>query len=150
MTLRAASRREHQRFCEIEGWDEVLNSRGKPTQHHITYELLLGDGSILRTRISHPANTEAYGKNLWSHILDDQLHVTEAEFWECVDNKNPPDRTPVTARPDSTLPAQLAYQLVHTLNLTSEAVAALTLEEAVKLMAEYWHNPQPETIELPR
>jgi hypothetical protein len=142
MTSHAASRREHQRFCEIEGWDEVFNSRGGPTQHHITYELLLGNGSILRTRISHPANTEAYGKSLWSHILDDQLHVTEAEFWECVDNTIPPDRTPVTARPDSiTLPAQLAYQLVHTLNLTSEAIASLTLEETVKLMAEHWVQP---------
>lgn len=142
MTFHAASRREHQRFCEIEGWDEVRNSRGKTTQHRITYELLLGDGSILRTRISRPANTEAYGKNLWSHILDDQLHITEPEFWECVDNKNPPDRAPVTARPDSTtLPAQLAYQLVHTLNLTSEVIASLTLEEAVKLMAEHWAQP---------
>jgi hypothetical protein len=142
MTLRAASRREHQRFCAIEGWDEVLNSRGKPTRHHITYELLLADGSILRTRISRPANTDAYGKSLWSHILDDQLHVTQAEFWECVDNKIPPDRTPFTARPDSTtLPAQLAYQLVHTLNLTNEAIASLTLEEAVKLMAEHWAQP---------
>ena len=142
MTDRVASRREHQRFCEIEGWTEVLNARGKPTQHHITYELLLGDGRIFRTRISRPANTDTYGKSLWSHILDDQLHVTDEEFWECVDNKNPPDRAPVIEKPDVVvLPASLAYQLVHTLQLTNEQIAELTLEEAVQRMTEYWAQP---------
>lgn len=142
MTDRAASRREHQRFCEIEGWTEVLNARGKPTQHHITYELPLGDGRIFRTRISRPADTDTYGKSLWSHILDDQLQVTEEEFWECVDNKNPPDRTPATQKTDVVvLPASLAYQLVHTLQLTSEEIAELTLEEAVQRMTEYWAQP---------
>lgn len=81
MIERIATRREHQRFCEIDGWVEVLNARGKPTQHHITYELLLGDGRILRTRISRPANTDRYGKGLWAHILDDQLMVSVEEFW---------------------------------------------------------------------
>lgn len=142
MTLRVASRREHRRFCEIEGWDEVRNSRGKPTQHHITYELVLGDGNILRTRISRPANTTQYGRNLWSHILDDQLHVTEAEFWKCVDNEDPPERASAGVGPDAAiLPAGLAYQLVHALNLTSEEMSSLSLEEAVKLMTEYWAQP---------
>ena len=142
MTPRAASRREHQRFCEVEGWQEVRNSRGKPTQHHITYELLLGDGSVLRTRISRPANTEVYGPGLWSHILDDQLHVAEAEFWECVDRRNLPLRAGTTTEPDSPpLPAQLAYQLVHTLKLTSTEIATLTFDDAVKLMTEYWARP---------
>ena len=142
MTDRAASRREHQRFCEIERWTEVLNARGKPTQHHITYELALGDGRILRTRISRPANTDTYGKNLWSHILDDQLHVTQDEFWDCVDNKRPPKRTPPAHPPDiAVLPASLAYQLVHTLQLTSDEIEALTLDEAARLMTEYRARP---------
>jgi hypothetical protein len=142
VTDRAASRREHQRFCEIEGWTEVLNARGKPTQHHITFELPLGDGCIFRTRISRPANTDTYGKSLWSHILDDQLHVTDEEFWECVDNKNPPGRTPATEKPDVVvLPASLAYQLVHTLQLTYEEIAELTLGEALERMTEYWAQP---------
>jgi hypothetical protein len=142
MTSRVASRREHQRFCEIEGWQEVRNSRGKPTQHHITYEFLLGDGSVLRTRISRPANTEAYGKGMWSHILDDQLHVTEAEFWDCIDNKKPPQRTSDVERSGTvTLPAQLAYQLVHSLKLTNSQISSLTLEDAIKLLTEYWAQP---------
>jgi hypothetical protein len=142
VTDRLASRREHQRFCEIEGWTEVLNARGKPTQHHITYELLLGDGQILRTRISRPTNTDLYGKSLWAHILNDQLNVTDETFWQCVDNKRLPDRTPATQKHDTkTLPASLAYQLVNTLHLTNEQIEALTIEEAVQRVAEYRAQP---------
>lgn len=141
---RAASRRDHRRFCEIEGWTEVLNARGKPTEHHITYELEVGDGRILRTRISRPANTNTYGKSMWSHILDDQLHVTEAEFWDCVDNKKPPQRFVATADPEAAaLPASLAYQLVNTLHLSVEEIASLTLEQAVAKMNEHWGKPTP-------
>ena len=115
---------------------------GKPTQHHITYELQLGDGRILRNRISRPANTNTYGKSLWLHILDGQLHVTDEEFWECVDQKHPPDREPATERPDVVvLPAGLAYQLVHSLQLTNQQIAELTLEEAVQRMADFWAQP---------
>lgn len=142
MTPRPASRREHQRFCEIEGWQEVRNSRGKQTQHHITYELILSDGSIFRTRISRPANTEQYGKGIWSHILDDQIHVTEAEFWESVDSKIPPQRTSSSVSSEAVrLPAQIAYQLVHQMNLTYDEITALSLEEAVKLLNEHWAEP---------
>lgn len=139
MSGRAASRREHQRFCEIEGWTEVRNARGKPTQHHITYELSLPDGRVLRTRISRPANTETYGAGLWSHVLDDQLDVSEDEFWDCVDDGNAPDRgTAADEVPQNALPASLAYQLVHTLGLSDAEVAAMTLDEAVVRMQEHW------------
>ncbi len=139
MTDRIASRREHQRFCEIEGWEEVRNARGKPTQHHITYELRLEDRRILRTRISRPANTDRYGRGLWSHILTDQLDVTGEEFWECVDHGNPPRRSAILEPAGgAVLPAGLAHQLVHTLGLTADEIAELTLEEAVGRMAEFW------------
>ena len=139
---RVASRREHQRFCEIEGWTEVRNARGKPTQHHVTYELPIEDGSILRTRISRPTNNDTYGNNLWSHILADQLHVTPDEFWNCVNNGSPPGRAPTAGNSTSAmLPASLANHLVHTLHLTSQEIADLSLEEAVRRMAEYWAQP---------
>lgn len=142
MTSRAGSRREHQRFCEIEGWQEIPNTKGKPTQHHITYELALDDGSILRTRISRPANTSVYGPGLWSHILDDQLRVTEAEFWQCVKTRKPPARTLSTRGLEMpALPAQLAYQLVHSLRLTNVEIAGLSVEDAVRMLSEYWAQP---------
>lgn len=144
MSERIGSRRDHQRFCQIEGWTEVRDARGKPTQHHITYELPLGDGRILRTRISRPANTQAYGRSLWSHILDDELQVTVDEFWDCVDTRQAPRRVRETNEPvGAVLPAGLAYQLVKALHMTTEEIQALSLEEAVRLMAEHWKQSPP-------
>lgn len=144
MSSRAASRREHHRFCEIEGWTEVLNARGKPAEHHLTYELTLGDGRVLRTRISRPANTNTYGRGLWSHILSDQLEVTEADFWACVDDRRAPVRNDLASAPEgAALPVSLAYQLVNTLHLSSDEIASLTLEQAVARMHEHWGRQAP-------
>jgi len=59
----------------------------------VTFELTLPDGRVLRTRISHPPNRQAYGPSIWAHILRDQLQVGEAEFWACVREKNVPQRS---------------------------------------------------------
>lgn len=136
-----ASRRQHLRFCDLEGWTEVLNARGEPVRHHITYELLLPSGNILRTRISRPANADAYGPALWATILSDQLRVTEREFWDCVDNRIPPVReTARPATPTNAIPASLAWHLVHTLGLTHEQVAILERDDAIALMNEHWSS----------
>lgn len=138
----AASRRDHQRFCEIGEWAEVKNERGKPTRHHITYELELPDGRVLRTRISRPANAAVYGPSMWVHILTDQLDVTEDAYWECVEGRRPPRRAAVVAAtPTNSLPLSLARQLVDVLHLTSEEVGALSLEEAIARMQEFWSRP---------
>lgn len=60
-----APRRQHKQFCDIDGCDTVLNARGKTVRHHITYELALSDGRVLRTRISRPASNATYGPSLW-------------------------------------------------------------------------------------
>ena len=138
MTARPASRREHQRFCAIENWTEVRNARGTTTGHHIAYELALPDGRVLRTRISRPANSERYGVGLWSHILRDQLDVTESEFWTCVDDRIPPTRSTIVEPPASALPAGLVHQLVHTLGLGASEIATLTLAEAISRLTDHW------------
>ncbi len=139
---RPASRRQHQRFCEIEGWDQAADAHGRPVGHHITYRLALADGRVLRTRISRPANNDTYGPQLWSHILGEQLAVTEGEFWECVGQGNPPVRPgqqPPT--PAEALPADLVHQLLTKLHLPESDVAALTRRQAIELMTAYWTNP---------
>ena len=139
MKRRAATRREHLRFCELEGWRTVSNARNSPTGHHITFELPLDDGRILRTRISRPANAKSYGASLWSHILRDQLCVTQSEFWKCVDDGHlPPRSTRVQEPPAAALPAGLAHQLVHVLHLSSTEISRLSLEEATELMNRHW------------
>ncbi|MDF1488840.1 hypothetical protein [Tessaracoccus caeni] len=88
----AATREDHDRFCEIEGWVLTRGATGRPVQHHRTYELALWDGRILRTRISRPVDRTEYGASMWSHILRNQLDVTATEFWACVKHKTLPDR----------------------------------------------------------
>ena len=139
------TRRDHNRFCQVEGWTEVRNARGKKVGHHITYELALPDARILRTRVSRPPNNETYGPTLWGHILGDQLEVTEAEFWVCVTDGKRPDRRALTAdAPANALPASLVYQLIHEAGVPETEVAAMTLERAVKVMTAHWSKPQPD------
>jgi len=139
MKRRAATRREHVRFCEVEGWRAVQSARESSNRHHLTFELPLNDGRILRTRISRPPNNDTYGKALWAHILRDQLCVTQSEFWKCVDDGEVPVRSSTMALPPSAaLPAGLAHQLVHVLALSTKEVAALSLDDAIALMNEHW------------
>jgi hypothetical protein len=139
VSRRPATRREHRRFCEIEGWTLVRDARGKSVRHHLTYELPLADGTVLRTRISRPANHDQYGPGLWSHILSTQLAVTAAQFWECLRSGQAPDR-PGSSRPEGRepIPAQVAYHLLHTVGLSDDEVAGLTREQAVARLNEYW------------
>lgn len=133
----APTRADHQRFCEVEGWEPVRDARGKTGTHHITYELALPDGGVLRTRVSHPANRTEYGVDMWKHILRDQLRVDEATFWTCVRDGSPPDRGS-RASPTESLPAGLVALLIRTVGVPESEVAAMTKEEAIERANEFW------------
>src|SRR5262245_44060439 len=92
MTWPQPTRQTHEKFCLVERWTQVRDARGRTGTHHVTYELGLTDGRILRTRISHPVDRTAYGSNIWGRILRDQLDVTETAFWQCVQEGIRPDR----------------------------------------------------------
>jgi len=135
----SGSRRDHKRFCEIEGWTAVTNARGKAVGHHITFELPLADGRILRTRISRPADNSGYGPSLWEAILRDQLDISEKQFWDCVQHKVTPPRPGTSpAIPAAGIPAALVYQLLNTVGLEESEVAAMTKEQAVARMTAHW------------
>jgi hypothetical protein len=128
----APTRKDHEAFCAAEGWQWV-----RAGTHHVTYELALPDGRILRTRISHPVDRSGYGPSLWSHILRDQLQVTEAEFWATVrENKRPPRGAPEP--PPETLPADLVRLLITRVGLTEAQVAAMDRKQAVARLQRYW------------
>lgn len=93
MSVPAATRSDHKKFCTTEGWVEKHNARGKKGSHHLTFTLSLPDGRVLRTRISHPPDSkDGYAPSTWKHILRDQLDVTEDQFWNCVKDKVLPPR----------------------------------------------------------
>jgi hypothetical protein len=131
------TRQDHDKFCAIEGWTPVRDARGRTGTHHVTYELTLPDGRILRTRISHPPDRTTYGSSLWSHILRDQLAVSEEEFWRCVRDGVNPDRG-VPQAPQEALPADLVHLLLTRVGLTTSEVAAMSKAEAVERLNRYW------------
>lgn len=121
----------------------VRNARGQKVGHHLTYELGLDDGRILRTRISHPVNEVTCGASLWHAVLREQLDVTEEVFWACVQHKELPDRGGVESQPaEKALPAELVYQLIFEVGVPEAAVRQMTMPEAVAALQEYWSRPR--------
>ncbi|GAA1585891.1 hypothetical protein [Actinoplanes couchii] len=140
--MNAGTRVDHNQFCVTEQWNTVRDARGRAVGHHVTYELPLRDGRILRTRISRPVDKTTYGPALWKTILTDQLVVTEAEFWTCVRDKELPDRGQDDGgTPAKSLPAGLVYQLIHEAGVPESEVASMTLTDAMAVMTEHWSRP---------
>lgn len=137
MNWPAPTRKNHEAFCAIEGWTRVRDARGRTGTHHVTCELALPDGRILRTRISHPVDRSGYGASLWSHILRDQLQVTEAEFWAAVRENKKPDRG-APEPPAEALPADVVHLLISRAGLTEAEVAAMTRDQAIERLQRYW------------
>lgn len=137
MTWPAPTREDHEAFCKTEGWQPVRDARGETGTHHITYELHLHDGCILRTRISHPVNRDTYGPQMWGHILRDQLDVDHAAFWACVQDGTKPDRG-APELPAGALPADLVHLLLTRVHLSEAEVAAMTKDQAIARMQQYW------------
>jgi hypothetical protein len=132
------TRRDHAKFCQNEGWKQVANSRGKPVGHHVTYETVLPDGNILRTRVSRPISNDVYGPQLWVHILRDQLQVSESEFWACARDGVRPDRGAPEVRRNEQLPADLVSLLIHRVGVPETEIAAMTKAQAVDRVNQYW------------
>jgi hypothetical protein len=130
-------RRDHERFCEVEGWQRVRDARGRTGTHHVTYELALPDGRVLRTRISHPVDRSTYGPSLWSHILRDQLQVSEPDFWRCARDGSKPDRG-LPEPPAQALPADLVQLLITRVGLRDSDVATMSKAEAVERLHRFW------------
>lgn len=131
------TRADHDRFCRVEGWERVRDARGRKGIHHVTYELTLPDGTVLRTRVSHPPDRTDYGASLFAHILRDQLQVSADEFWACVRKGTSPDRG-VPERREDALPADLVHLLVTRVGLPESEVAAMTRDEAIERINRFW------------
>lgn len=115
----------------------MRDARGRTGTHHVTYELDLPDGRILRTRISHPVDRTRYGQSIWEHVLRDQLEVGEPEFWSCVKDGVRPDRG-LAVPPAEALPADLVYMLISRVGLAEAEVATMSRDEAIARLQRHW------------
>jgi hypothetical protein len=131
------TRKDHEAFCQVEEWRRVRDARGRTGTHHVTYELDLVDGRILRSRISHPVDRSSYGQSMWKHILRDQLDVDEPQFWACVqDGVKPARGTPEL--PAEALPADLVHLLISRVGLDESEVAGMSKDDAVARLQRFW------------
>jgi hypothetical protein len=138
--LPPVTRTAHDAFCRYEGWRLVLDAQGRPVSHHVTYELDLPSGRVLRTRISRPVRPEPYGAQMATQILRHQLEVDETQFWACVNDRVLPERAPAPP-PVETIPAGLLQVLRNQLHLSDDQLANLTRAEAIALVNEHWSRP---------
>jgi hypothetical protein len=127
------NRAVHKQFVTAEGWDEV------ESRHHDTYELVLPNGDVLRTRISRPPSKKhTYGKAMWSHILRDQLAVTAAEFWACVNDGELPDRGADYSAPADAIPLDVVRLLIDRVGLTEQQIKGMSADEAIARLNRFW------------
>lgn len=84
-------------------------------------------------------NTD-YGPKLWAQILKDQLEVSEAQFWECVNDGTRPARLPATVEiPDKEpIPLGVAEKLVRLVGLDPVDIENLTRDQAVARLNQFW------------
>ncbi len=75
---------------------------------------------------------------MWSHILRDQLRVTPAEFWDCVNQKTKPDRGGLPVSNSNALPLHVLNELVVRLGMVPSEAAAVPLPEALEKLNQYW------------
>jgi hypothetical protein len=90
----------------------------------------------LRTRISHPPNRQTYGPSLWAHILRDQVHVDEDEFWACVREKKVPQRGRGEPTQPS-IPAGVVAQLLSN-GVEESEVRLMSRAEAIERLNLIW------------
>lgn len=137
----AASRSDHDSFCVREGWSLVRGASGQPGTHHRTYELVLDDGRILRTRISKPVSKDTYARSTWAHILRNQLDVTADEFWACAKSGQIPVRGK-RSLPQTSLPLYLVNVLTDDVGMSPSEISNLELSEAEQVVAAHWSKKQ--------
>lgn len=140
MSWPAATRSDHLRFCRTETWREVRNATDGLVGHHLTYELPLDDGRILRTRISRPPGKQTYGAGLWKRILRDQLDVDDAAFWACVKDTTLPQRG-APPPPRQGIPVDLYRLLTGAAGLPETIVRDMSIDEAVAAAQKFWTRP---------
>lgn len=130
-----ATRKDHEKFCVVEGWTSRTSARGKNT-HHVNYELNLQDGRVLYTRVSHPVDRSDYGASVWSHILRDQLDVSADEFWACVTDNQLPQRSRPRDRQPEAIPVNIVTTLINVFHIPEDEVRSMTKAEAIQRLAQ--------------
>jgi len=116
----------------------------KKTGDHQRYFKEMPDGSRRRTKVSgHP--NEEIGRDLFSHILKDQIGISEADFWAVLSGREDPPPAVETGRSPSSpgIPAWLLTALVDVAKIPEDEVLSMTPEEARQAWEAFRSRPRP-------
>ena len=128
-------------FLGADGWRRVEKSvRGGSRSRHVFYEKTLDDGRVLQTHISH-SRQKTLSPGRFGSVLRYQLEVSRAQFWECMRTQRPVDRPVELEAAPVEHESWVVAVLVGELHMTAEQIAALSEEEARRLVHEHWSQP---------
>ncbi len=136
---RPLSNADHHKFVQTEGWEQKGTAKSaRKTGDHSRYTLRLNNGEVLSIRVSHGGGS-LNDPMLVAGVLRDQLQVSEADFYRCVDNGVlPPRPAPAaSAPPPGGLDGTLVRNLMMKVGMTQHQVASLTMEGAVAAWQKY-------------
>jgi hypothetical protein len=130
---------EVEAFCRIDGWVEVEQGRSADHRH---YRLVLDDGTVLETRVSH-SSKKTMSPGRWKAILRDQLQVGEEDFWNALRTRKSVERpsAPPAESEIEQVPAWAAAVLSSRLHMSPAQIADLGRERAIQLAEEAWSKP---------
>lgn len=123
-------KKDLRRFCELDGWERT-EAR---SPDHDRYRKTLGNGEILRTRVSRGRGPACDDPALWSRIWRYQLALeSEADFWEVLHTRRPASRgAPAVAPKQPGMPAWLFEFLLNVIGLSEDDVLDMTEDEAMQ------------------
>lgn len=77
---------------------------------------------------------------MWCQILKEQLEVTEAQFWACVNDRIRPARMSgaVAIPAKEPIPLGVVEKLMRLMHLTPEEIEAMTKDDAVARLNRFW------------
>ncbi|MHB1576874.1 MAG: cytotoxic translational repressor of toxin-antitoxin stability system [Candidatus Dormibacteria bacterium] len=109
---------------------------------HRYYRLVLDDGTVLETRISH-SSKKTMSQGRWRAILRDQLGVSDEDFWKSLRDKRPVERPsgPPLEEEIEQIPLWAAELLTARLGMSLAAIAQLGRDRAIELARETWAKP---------
>ncbi len=125
------TKRQIRRFLDADGWEKVRSN------DHERYTKTLGDGAVLRTKVSHGRGPAFPSVGLWNKVWRHQLALeSESQFWEVLASSSPAPRSTTTSPMTKRVVAKpfwLVRFLIEVGKADEQDVLMLSESEAMKL-----------------
>ena len=124
--------RQVREFCLKQGYQERRTD-------HVRYVKVLPDRSTSGTMISLGVEAEQVPASLWNVVWRHQLRLaSEDDFWKGLRGEPVRYAIPSVEEPPEPLPVSLVRFLRDTLHLSEAQIAALSREQAQRLLNEHY------------